>query len=62
MLTKREAAELAGYSVLKDVRRRHQNLTNPRHSPLVVKYISELKIEEMLKYGVTYESTLQNLA
>jgi hypothetical protein len=37
-------------------------LTNPRLSPLVVKYLDELKIEKMLKYGVTYESHISELA
>ena len=33
-----------------------------RHAPLVVKYLDELKIEKMLKYGVTYESHITELA
>ena len=60
-LSKSEAAELAGYSV-KRARIEGSELTNPRHSPLVVKYLDELKIEKMLKYGVTYESHITELA
>ena len=60
-LSKSEAAELAGYSP-KRSRVEGSELTNPRHSPLVVKYLDELKIEKMLKYGVTYESHVTELA
>ena len=60
-MTKREAAIAAGYS--KDrAMREGSELTNPRLSPLVVKYLDELKIEKMLKYGVTYESHISELA
>ena len=61
VVNKTEAAELAGYSV-KRARVEGSELTNPRHSPLVVKYLDELKIEKMLKYGVTYESHITELA
>ena len=54
-VNKAEAAKLAGYSE-KRCRQEGAELTNPRHAPLVVKYLDELKIEKMLKYGVTYES------
>ena len=37
-------------------------MTNPRLSPLVVKYIGELREEKMLKYGVTYESHVSELS
>ena len=60
-LNKSEAAELAGYSV-KRARIEGSELTNPRQSPLVVKYLDELKMEKMLKYGVTYESHITELA
>ena len=60
-VNKSEAAELAGYSV-KRARIEGSELTNPRQSPLVVKYLDELKIEKMLKYGVTYESHITELA
>lgn len=52
---------MAGYSE-KRCRQEGTELTNPKQSPLVVKYIDELKIEKMLKYGVTYESHITELA
>jgi len=58
---KKEAAELAGYSP-KRCMEEGSELTNPRQSPLVVKYIDELKIEKMLKYGVTLESHITELS
>ena len=60
-LNKSEAAKLAGYSE-KRCRQEGSELTNPRLSPLVVKYIGELREEKMLKYGVTYESHVAELA
>jgi phage terminase small subunit len=57
---KSEAAKMAGYSE-KRCRQEGTELTNPRQSPLVVKYIDELKIEKMLKYGVTYEGHIEEL-
>ena len=60
-VNKKEAAELAGYSP-KRCMEEGSELTNPRLSPLVVKYLDELKIEKMLKYGVTYESHITELA
>ena len=60
-MSKAEAAKLAGYSHDR-ARREGSELTNPRYSPLVVKYLDELKIERMLKYGVTYESHITELA
>ena len=60
-LNKSEAAELAGYSK-KRCRQEGSELTNPRLSPLVVKHIDELKQERMLKFGVTYESHIAELA
>ena len=60
-LYKSEAAKLAGYSE-KRCRQEGSELTNPRLSPLVVKYIGELREEKMLKYGVTYESHVAELA
>ena len=58
---KSEAAKMAGYSE-KRCRQESTELTNPRHAPLVVKYIDELKQERMLKFGVTYESHIAELA
>ena len=60
-LNKIEAAKLAGYSE-KRCRQEGSELTNPRLSPLVVKHIDELKQERMLKFGVTYESHIAELA
>jgi len=60
-LNKSEAAKLAGYSE-KRCRQEGSELTNPRLSPLVVKYIGELREEKMLKYGVTYETHIAELA
>ena len=60
-VNKSEAAKLAGYSE-KRCRQEGTELTNPKLSPLVVKYLDELKIEKMLKYGVTYESHITELA
>ena len=60
-VNKAEAAKMAGYSE-KRCRQEGAELTNPRQAPLVVKYLDELKIEKMLKYGVTYESHVTELA
>jgi len=60
-VNKSEAAKMAGYSE-KRCRQEGTELTNPRLSPLVVKYIGELREEKMLKYGVTYESHIAELA
>ena len=60
-VNKSEAAKLAGYSE-KRCRQEGAELTNPRQAPLVVKYLDELKMEKMLKYGVTYESHITELA
>jgi len=57
---KSEAAKMAGYSE-KRCRQEGTELTNPKHAPLVVKYIDELKQEKMLKYGVTYEGHIAEL-
>jgi len=60
-MTKREAAIAAGYS--KDrAMREGSELTNPKYSPLVVKYIGELKEERLKKHEVTYEGHLAELA
>ena len=60
-MTKREAAIAAGYS--KDrAMREGSELTNPRMSPLVVKYIGELKEERLRKHEVTYEGHVAELA
>jgi len=60
-MTKREAAIAAGYS--KDrAMREGSELTNPKYSPLVVKYIGELKEERLRKHEVTYEGHVAELA
>jgi phage terminase small subunit len=60
-MTKREAAIAAGYS--KDrAMREGSELTNPKYSPLVVKYIGELKEERLRKHEVTYDGHLAELA
>ena len=59
-MTKREAAIAAGYS--KDrAMREGSELTNPKYSPLVVKYIGELKEERLKKHEVTYEGHIAEL-
>ena len=60
-MTKREAAIAAGYS--KDrAMREGSELTNPKYSPLVVKYIGELNEERLRKHEVTYEGHIAELA
>ena len=60
-MTNREAAIAAGYS--KDrAMREGSELTNPKYSPLVVKYIGELKEERLRKHEVTYEGHVAELA
>ena len=60
-VNKGEAAEMAGYSK-KRCRQEGSELTNPRQSPLVVKYLDELRAERMLKFGVTFESHIAELS
>ena len=56
-----EAAELAGYSI-KRAKVEGSELTNPRQSPLVVKYKDELEQERNLKFGVNYNGHVAELA
>ena len=56
-----EAALAAGYSP-KRARQEGSELCNPRLSPLVVKYIGELKEERLRKHEVTYEGHVAELA
>jgi len=56
-----EAAKLAGYSH-KRCRQEGSELMNPRVSPLVAKYIGELKEERMKKFEVNYENHITQLA
>ena len=60
-VNKMEAAEMAGYSP-KRARIEGSELTNPRHSPLVVKYRDELEQERNLKFGVNYDGHVAELA
>lgn len=56
-----EAAKLAGYSH-KRCRQEGSELMNPRHSPLVVKYVGELREERIKKHEVTYDNHVAELA
>ena len=60
-MTQGEAAIAAGYSS-KRARQEGSELTNPKYSPLVVKYIGELKEERLRKHEVTYEGHVAELA
>ena len=60
-VNKKEAAELAGYSP-KRCMEEGSELTNPKLSPLVVKYKDELEQERDLKFGVSYENHIAELA
>ena len=60
-VNKMEAAELAGYSI-KRAKVEGSELTNPRQSPLVVKYKDELEQERNLKFGVNYNGHVAELA
>ena len=53
-MTQSEAAIAAGYSPLR-ARQEGSELNNPRLSPLVAKYIGELKEERLKKHEVSYE-------
>jgi phage terminase small subunit len=60
-MTQTEAALAAGYSP-KRARQEGSELCNPKHSPLVVKYIGQLKEERVRKHEVTYEGHIAELA
>ena len=60
-MTQTEAAIAAGYSP-KRARQEGSELMNPRLSPLVVKYIGQLKEERLRKHEVTYEGHVAELA
>ena len=60
-MTQSEAALAAGYSP-KRARQEGSELCNPRLSPLVVKYIGDLKEERLKKHEVTYEGHVAELA
>ena len=59
-LTQSEAALKAGYSP-KRARQEGSELTNPKLSPLVVKYMGELREERLRKHEVTYEGHVAEL-
>ena len=60
-MTQTEAAVAAGYSP-KRARQEGSELCNPKQSPLVVKYIGQLKEERLKKHEVTYEGHVAELA
>jgi phage terminase small subunit len=60
-MTQTEAAVAAGYSP-KRARQEGSELCNPKLSPLVAKYIGELKEERLRKHEVTYEGHVAELA
>ena len=59
-LSQTEAAIQAGYSPAR-ARQEGSELTNPRLSPLVVAYISELREERITKHEVTYDGHIAEL-
>ena len=59
-MTQTEAATAAGYSP-KRARQEGSELCNPKLSPLVVKYIGQLKEERLRKHEVTYEGHVLSL-
>ena len=60
-MTQTEAALAAGQSP-KRARQEGSELCNPKQSPLVVKYIGQLKEERLKKHEVTYEGHVAELA
>ena len=60
-MTQTEAAIAAGYSS-KRARQEGSELCNPKLSPLVVKYMGQLKEERLRKHEVTYEGHVAELA
>ena len=60
-MTQTEAAVAAGYSP-KRARQEGSELCNPRLSPLVVKYLGQLREERIRKHEVTYENHIAELA
>ena len=60
-MTQTEAAIAAGYSP-KRARQEGSELCNPKLSPLVVRYIGQLKEERLKKHEVTYEGHIAELA
>jgi phage terminase small subunit len=60
-MTQTEAAVAAGYSSNR-ARQEGSELMNPRLSPLVAKYVGELREERLKKHEVTYEGHIAELA
>ena len=60
-MTQTEAAIAAGYSP-KRARQEGSELCNPKQSPLVVKYIGQLREERIRKHEVPYEGHVAELA
>ena len=60
-MTQTEAALAAGYSP-KRARQEGSELCNPKLSPLVVKYLGQLREERIRKHEVTYENHIAELA
>jgi len=60
-MTQTEAATAAGYSP-KRARQEGSELCNPKLSPLVVKYLGQLREERIRKHEVTYENHIAELA
>ena len=59
-LSQMEAAKLAGYSHNR-ARQEGSELMNPRLSPLVAKFVGELKEERLKKFAVSYETHIAEL-
>ena len=55
-----ECAKEAGY--ITRPRQAASELRNPKYSPLVVRYIGELRAEVQEKYGITFERHITELA
>jgi hypothetical protein len=55
-----ECAKEAGYTTRP--RQAASELRNPKYSPLVVRYIGELRAEVQEKYGITFERHITELA
>jgi hypothetical protein len=60
-MTQTEAAIAAGYSPNR-ARQEGSELMNPKLSPLVAKYVGELREERLKKHEVTYEGHIAELA
>ena len=60
-ITATEAAIRAGYAK-ESARSRACELQNPKHYPLVVKYMGELRAEYQKKYEITFEKHITELA